>query len=83
MNNQKNAKDNSVHLGNDFYCEASEILYIIPMDSSAAKKLKQTAERDGTLLNCAGNRTTNSVLICKSGLVLLSILKPKEINKQK
>lgn len=71
-----------VMVGHDNYVNSSLIAVILKPDSSPVKRLKQSAEEKGILLNASSGHKTRSVIVLSTGQVVLTSLQPSAVKKR-
>jgi extracellular matrix regulatory protein A len=71
-----------VMVGHDNYVNSSLIAVILKPDSSPVKRLKQSAEEKGILLNASSGHKTRSVIVLSTGQVILTSLQPSAVRKR-
>jgi extracellular matrix regulatory protein A len=71
-----------VMVGHENYVNSDLISVILKPDSSPVKRLRQSAEENGMLLNASSGHKTRSVIVLSSGQVVLSSLQPMAVNKR-
>ena len=71
-----------VMVGHENYVNSELIAVIIKPDSSPVKRLRQSAEEKGTLLNASSGHKTRSLLVLTTGQVVLTSLQPIAVKKR-
>jgi len=71
--------DYVVNVGFESFVVRDRILAVLPIESSAVRRLKQLGMETGKIVNLTFGKRTKAVLITDSGHVIFSFLPPKRI----
>ena len=71
-----------VMVGHDNYINSELIAAILRPDSSPVKRLRQSAEEKGMLLNASSGHKVRSVVVLSTGQVVLTALQPSAVKKR-
>jgi len=71
--------DYVVNVGFESFVVRDRILAVLPIESSAVRRLKQLGMETGKIVNLTFGKKTKAVLITDSGHVIFSFLPPKRI----
>ncbi len=71
-----------VMVGHENYINSELIAVILKPDSSPVKRLRQSAEEKGMLLNASSGHKTRSVIVLSTGQVVLTSLQPSVVKKR-
>lgn len=71
-----------VMVGHENYVNSDLISVILKPDSSPVKRLRQSAEEKGILLNASSGHKTRSVIVLTTGQVVLTSLQPSAVKKR-
>ena len=71
-----------VMVGHENYINSELIAVIFKPDSSHVKRLRQSAEEKGMLLNASSGHKTRSVIVLSTGQVVLTSVKPSVVKKR-
>lgn len=69
-------------IGHDNYVQSDLIATILKPDSSPVKKLRQSADEKGILINATAGHKTRSVIVLTTGQVILSSLLPATVRER-
>ena len=61
---------------------ASRVVAVLSAESSPVKRLKESAEKEGMLLDATHGRKTRSIIITDSGHIILSAIQPETISQR-
>ena len=70
---------NLVNIGFGNLVNAERIIAILSPESAPVKRIVQVAKDGGTAVDATCGRKTRSVIICDSGHVILSALRPESL----
>ncbi|HDP77197.1 MAG TPA: DUF370 domain-containing protein [Mesotoga infera] len=71
--------DHAVNVGFESFVLKDRVLAVLPIESSAIRRLKQLGMETGKIVNLTFGKRTKAVLITDSGHIILSFLPPKRI----
>lgn len=71
--------DHVVNVGFESFVVRDRILAVLPIESSAVRRLKQLGMETGKIVNLTFGKRTKAILITDSGHVIFSFLPPKII----
>jgi len=71
--------DRVVNVGFESFVVKDRILAVLPVESSAVRRLKQLGMETGKIVNLTFGKRTKAILITNSGHVIFSFLPPKRI----
>jgi len=71
--------DHVVNVGFESFVVRDRILAVLPIESSAVRRLKQLGMETGKIVNLTFGKRTKAILITDSGHVIFSFLPPKRI----
>ncbi|MGC9322265.1 MAG: extracellular matrix/biofilm biosynthesis regulator RemA family protein [Kosmotogaceae bacterium] len=71
--------DHVVNVGFESFVVRDRILAVLPIESSAVRRLKQLGMETGKIVNLTFGKKTKAVLITDSGHIIFSFLPPKRI----
>ena len=71
-----------VMVGHENYINSELIAVILKPDSSPVKRLRQSAEEKGILLNASSGHKTRSLIVLTTGQVVLTSLQPMAVKKR-
>ena len=68
-----------IDLGNDAHYDANDILCVLPSNKRTSDDIRRKAKEDGRFFNFSGIAESKTLILCKSGNVLLSCIDKKNI----
>ena len=71
-----------VMVGHENFINSELIAVILKPDSSPVKRLRQSAEEKGMLLNASSGHKTRSIVVLSTGQVVLTSLQPSAVKKR-
>ncbi|MDD3681121.1 MULTISPECIES: DUF370 domain-containing protein [unclassified Mesotoga] len=71
--------DRVVNVGFESFVVRDRILAVLPIESSAVRRLKQLGMETGKIVNLTFGKRTKAILITDSGHIIFSFLPPKKI----
>ena len=71
--------DRVVNVGFESFVVMDRILAVLPVESSAVRRLKQLGMETGKIVNLTFGKRTKAILITDSGHIIFSFLPPKRI----
>ena len=71
--------DHVVNVGFESFVVRDRILAVLPIESSAVRRLKQLGMETGKIINLTFGKRTKAILITDSGHIIFSFLPPKRI----
>jgi len=71
--------DRVVNVGFESFVVRDRILAVLPIESSAVRRLKQLGMETGKIVNLTFGKRTKAILITDSGHIIFSFLPPKRI----
>jgi len=71
--------DRVVNVGFESFVVRDRILAVLPIESSAVRRLKQLGMETGKIVNLTFGKRTKAILITDSGHIIFTFLPPKKI----
>jgi regulator of extracellular matrix RemA (YlzA/DUF370 family) len=71
--------DHIVNIGFESFVVKDRVLAVLPVQSSAVRRLKQLGMETGKVVNLTFGKRTKALLITDSGHIIFSFLPPKRI----
>jgi hypothetical protein len=67
------------NIGFESYIVKDRVMAVLPVESSAVKRLKQLAAESGMVINLTFGKRTKSVIVADSGHIVFSHLSPQRL----